>query len=75
MSYPVDQLPDISVIGGTWTIVTARDCAFGHPVKVGQAHFPDWEWPYQPENCPIECGSWYLNETLLLCNGCGTDGT
>ncbi|MGW0252641.1 hypothetical protein ACWDYH_39060 [Nocardia goodfellowii] len=75
MSYPVDQLPDLSSISGTWTIVTVRDCAHGHPVQVGQAHFPDWEWPYQPNNCPIARGSWYLDGDLLLCNGCGTDGT
>ncbi|WP_433758140.1 hypothetical protein [Nocardia sp. CA-135398] len=75
MSYPIDQLPDLSSIGGTWTTVTVRDCAYGGPVRVGVAQFPDWEWPYTPAKCPIQHGSWYLNGTLLLCNGCGSDGT
>ncbi|MGW5441444.1 hypothetical protein [Nocardia asteroides] len=78
MSYPLRELPDLSSLGGTWTTVTVADCAFGHPVQVGRANFPDHEWPYEPGICP--CSSeiptaWYLDGYLLLCLGCGTDVT
>ncbi|QIS19208.1 hypothetical protein [Nocardia terpenica] len=75
MSYPVDQLPDLGPLGGHWTLVTVRDAAYGYLVRVGQAHLPGIEWPYQPHECPIDRGSWYLDDTLLICDGCGTDGT
>lgn len=75
MSYAIDQLPDLSPLGGHWTTTTARDIVDGRPVEIGLAHLPGVEWPYQPANCPIARGSWYLDGTLLLCDGCGTDGT
>ncbi|MFF2088537.1 hypothetical protein ACFVVM_32540 [Nocardia sp. NPDC058176] len=60
MSYPLRELPDLSSLGGTWTTVTVADCAFGHPVQVGRANFPDHEWPYEPgEN------TWRLDSASL----------
>ncbi|MFC8046794.1 hypothetical protein [Nocardia sp. NPDC057353] len=75
MSYPIDELPDISHLGGEWTTATVRDCADGTPVEVGRAVFPDHEWPFEPGTCTWTRGAWYLDETLLLCMGCGCDGT
>ncbi|WP_280258544.1 hypothetical protein [Nocardia wallacei] len=75
MSYPLDRLPDLTPIGGHWTIVTVPVGPMDVPVRIGQAHLPGIEWPYTPEDCPISRGSWYLDGKLLLCNGCGTDGT
>ncbi|WP_331761076.1 hypothetical protein OG225_43290 (plasmid) [Nocardia sp. NBC_01377] len=75
MSYPTDQLPDISSLGGEWTLATVPEVAFGHPVQVGRAMFPDHEWPYEPAKCTWDQGTWYLDGTLLICMGCGTDGT
>ncbi|MGY1948634.1 hypothetical protein [Nocardia asiatica] len=75
MSYPIEELPDLSSLGGEWTTATVADCAYGTPVEVGRAHFPDHEWPYEPQRCPHGFSAWYLNGTLLLCLGCGTDGT
>lgn len=70
MSYPVDELPDLSSIGGEWIIATAHKSS----VQVGIARFPDWEWPYHPDECRSKTGGWYL-DIVMLCNGCGADGT
>jgi hypothetical protein len=40
--------------------------------------FPDHEWPHIPEDCPgsLEYGTqWYLEDTVLVCLGCGLDST
>ncbi|MEV0544147.1 MULTISPECIES: hypothetical protein [Nocardia] len=77
MSYALHELPDLSSLGGEWTTVTVADCAYGTPVQVGRAMFPDHEWPFEPRNC--RCwdmpGVWYLDGYVLLCMGCGVDGT
>ena len=76
MSYAIDKLPDLSPLGGHWSIVTRPDIANGRLGKVGRAHFPDVEWPFEPDTCPyFDKGAWYLDGTLLICQGCGCDGT
>lgn len=77
MSYPIEQLPDISHLGGEWTTAIAPDAAYGTPVEVGRAIFPDHEWPYEPGTCTCTWGQGarYLDGGLLLCMGCGCDGT
>ncbi|MGW6333212.1 hypothetical protein [Nocardia rhamnosiphila] len=75
MSYPIEQLPDISHLGGEWTTAVVADAAWGHPVRVGRAVFPDHEWRFGPGACTWGKGARYLDETLLLCMGCGCDGT
>ncbi|MFC9664901.1 hypothetical protein ACFVJ5_32140 [Nocardia sp. NPDC127606] len=76
MSYPLHELPDLSSLGGEWATVTVADCAWGHPVQVGRAMFPDHEWPYEPRKCPWDMPTaWYLDGSVLICLGCGVDGT
>ena len=77
MSYPLHELPDLSSLGGEWTTVTVGDCVSGRPVQVGRAVFPDHEWPYEPHNCPCwdVPSAWYLDGYVLICLGCGIDGT
>ncbi|MFE2998002.1 hypothetical protein ACFXG4_23695 [Nocardia sp. NPDC059246] len=76
MSSTIDELPDLSPIGGHWTIATVHaDHTFTHDTLRGLAHLPGVEWEFQPENCPIPWGDWYLDHTLLLCSGCGIDAT
>jgi hypothetical protein len=36
------------------------------------------EWPYTPEECPGDeefANEWVFDDTLLVCKGCGIDGT
>ncbi|WP_109530060.1 MULTISPECIES: hypothetical protein [Nocardia] len=75
MSYPVTELPDISGIGGHWTLAPARDCATGGHLQVGRAIFAGRQWPREPKDCVCVRGDWYLDGNLLLCSDCGTDGT
>ncbi|MFE3105297.1 hypothetical protein [Nocardia tengchongensis] len=75
MSSPLDNLPDLSPLGGHWTTTTGHHIDFGHIVTMGRAEIPGITWPYEPEDCPITTNTWYLDDTLLLCDGCGTDGT
>lgn len=69
-------LNDLSAIGGHWGerqplhhhgdgIVTGR--------KV--AHIQGITWDYEPENCEATKNQWILDGTVLICTGCGLDGT
>lgn len=76
MSYPLDQLPDLAPLGGHWTTAVVSDSAYPlQAARVGRAHLPGVTWPYEPHHCPITRGTWYLDGQLLLCDGCGVDGT
>ncbi|WP_457180752.1 hypothetical protein [Mycobacteroides abscessus] len=41
------------------------------------AHLPGFQWPNTPENCTSGDSDtvWVLDGQLLLCRGCGLDGT
>ncbi|WP_040817368.1 hypothetical protein [Nocardia jiangxiensis] len=75
MSYQINELPDLSPLGGHWTLTTSPDDAYDDVPEYGLAHLPGVEWPYQPADCTVTEGTWYLDGTLLLCDGCGVDGT
>ncbi|MEV0462254.1 hypothetical protein AB0I30_03110 [Nocardia tengchongensis] len=73
-----DFTPDLSSIGGIWDPFPPKHHHGGY-IAPGRlvAHFPDHPWPYTPETCQAGmCDTtWYLNGELLLCNGCGLNGT
>jgi len=73
---------DLSEIGGHWDerLVTWHgpigDRLFVVPGR-RVACLPDRTWPHEPEDCTSEMGdtTWILDGQVLLCNGCGLDGT
>ncbi|MEU0539745.1 hypothetical protein ABZ319_07725 [Nocardia sp. NPDC005978] len=72
---PAALLPHLSPLNGHWTTATIAEDATGQPVEIGIALLPGIEWPYPPETCPTSCGTWHLNGELVICEGCGADGT
>lgn len=71
-------IPDLSEVGGHWD---ERPVAWhsGAPVCPGRriARIPGRDWPSEPEGCTAEPTdtTWILDGRVLLCNGCGIDGT
>ena len=70
--------PDLSPIGGTWGKRQPeyhRDpmnrIALGRRI----AHIQGIEWPYQPEDCQVDKNEWILDGQVLICTGCGINGT
>lgn len=76
--YENDTIPDLSEVGGHWDErdVASHDGAYVTPGR-RVARIPGVEWLHQPENCQAELGdtTWILDGQVLLCNGCGIDGT
>ncbi|MEU0545675.1 hypothetical protein ABZ319_37955 [Nocardia sp. NPDC005978] len=73
-----DHTPDLSSIGAIWDPFPPQHHHGGY-IAPGRmvAQFLDFIWPYTPETCesgPFDT-TWYLNGKVLLCNGCGLDGT
>ena len=80
MKYENEDIPDLSEIGGHWD---PRPVEYHGPgrefVCPGRriARLPDREWPHEPEDCTagLTDTTWILDGQVLLCNGCGMDGT
>ena len=78
MRYESDDIPDLSEIGGHWG---AREPEYHHHNRIAPgrriARLPGRQWPFIPEEC--EAGlfdtEWILDGRVLLCLGCGIDGT
>lgn len=80
--YESDDIPDLSEVGGYWD---ARPVEWHHDgadrgyVCPGRriARIPGYDWPSEPENCTAGMNdtTWILDGRVLLCNGCGIDGT
>ena len=75
---PMDEKP-------TW-----KDAATVDPMRYvhtqGHRMVPAWRitnrlpapWPYDPDTCPFEeypAGHWTRDGQMLMCGGCGIDGT
>lgn len=81
-TYDDSEIPDLSEIGGHWDnriVLWHHDGLDRGPVCPGRriARLPDREWPNDPEKCtagPTDT-TWILDGRVLLCNGCGIDGT
>lgn len=81
--YENDDIPDLSEIGGHWDERPVRwhgsEQTGREAVCPGRriARLPDREWPHEPEECTSKMGdtTWILDGRVLLCNGCGIDGT
>lgn len=78
--YEDDDIPDLSEIGGRWDgrIVPyhGRDRDYVVPGR-RIARIPGREWPNDPEKCTagMRDTEWILDGRVLLCTGCGLDGT
>ncbi|APQ42151.1 hypothetical protein PBI_MRMAGOO_46 [Mycobacterium phage MrMagoo] len=80
--YESDGVPDLSEIGGHWDDRPVRwhgqglDQTWVYPGR-RIARIPGVEWPNEPENCRagLKDNTWWLNGQVLLCDGCGIDGT
>ncbi|BBX82166.1 hypothetical protein [Mycolicibacterium aubagnense] len=76
--YDDSQIPDLSEIGGHWD---PRQPAHhqGAYVVPGRrvARIPGRQWPHTPEECSAghTDTEWILDGQVLLCTGCGIDGT
>ena len=80
--YEANDIPDLSEIGGHWDDRhvewhgTGLDREHVAPDR-RIARIPGRDWPNEPENCTagITDTTWILDGKVLLCNGCGIDGT
>ncbi|MBB3752677.1 hypothetical protein FHT44_005189 [Mycolicibacterium sp. BK634] len=77
--YENDEIPDLSEIGGYWEerLPLHHNGQFVYPGRrVGRLSFYH-QWPYEPEECQAERGEtiWIMDGRILLCRGCGVDGT
>jgi len=82
MKYEDDEIPDLSKIGGHWDDRVVQWHGSGierEAVYPGRriARLPDRDWPNEPEECTAGLTDtiWILDGTVLLCTGCGIDGT
>lgn len=80
--YESDNIPDLSEIGGYWNNrpVFLHGSGMNRTgVCLGRriAHIPDYNWPSEPETCTAGSTDtlWILDGRVLLCTGCGIDGT
>lgn len=82
MATDPDQLVEVN--GVTMAIKDIPDPSLRHLLGLG--HFPNGrpriagDWPYTPETCIYTDDSdnrneWIENGTVLVCTGCGSDGT
>jgi hypothetical protein len=82
MKYKNDEIPDLSEIGGHWDArivewhgrgVERTFVASGRRI----ARIPGYDWPAEPEACTagLTDTMWILDGRVLLCTGCGVDGT
>lgn len=82
MMYESDSIPDLSEVDGHWD---DRPVQWHHSgldrtaVCPGRriARIPGYDWPHEPEDCTAGmCDTtWILDGKVLLCTGCGIDGT
>lgn len=75
---PLDLL--LTAAGGSWDPRMPEHHGSDHEyIAPGRrvAHLPGFSWPSTPENCTAGHLDtvWVLDEQLLLCTGCGLDGT
>ncbi|WP_067697095.1 hypothetical protein [Nocardia jejuensis] len=73
-----DFTPDLSSLGAIWDPFPPAHHN-GEYIAPGRliAHFIGPQWTFIPETCqtgPFDT-TWYLDGTLLLCNGCGLNVT
>lgn len=73
-----DDIPDLSEVGGHWD---PRDPEHHHEEYIAPgrlvAILPGRPWPNTPEECQAGMfdTEWILDGRVLLCLGCGIDGT
>lgn len=76
--YESDDIPDLSEIGGYWDDrpVKHHHGAFVYPGR-RIARIPGFEYDFEPEECQAGMTDtiWILDGRVLLCQGCGLDGT
>lgn len=78
----VNETSALSEVFGSWDDTPVRyhgedfmDREFVYPGR-SRAMIPSVSWPFTPETCSTVAGwSWWFEGQLLLCNGCGLDGT
>ncbi len=71
----------LSEVNGSWDDTPIRyhgadpmDREYVYPGR-RRALIPEVAWPYTPETCTATAGFWWFDGQVLLCNGCGIDGT
>ena len=78
--YDRSGLPDLSETGGHWDPRRPRyhgpDQLYIAPGRL-IARIPGREWPNTPEECTSaeDPGEWICGGKVLVCTGCGIDGT
>lgn len=76
--YESDEIPDLSEIGASWDERLPKWHG-DDLVAIGRrvARLPGVVWPYEPEDCLAgpQDTKWILDGQVLLCTGCGIDGT
>ncbi|MFA5709358.1 hypothetical protein [Mycolicibacterium sp.] len=77
-TYDRSSIPDLSEIGGYWDPNPPGHHG-GAYVAPGRlvARIPGRQWPHTPEQCTAGAtdSEWVLDGRVLLCTGCGIDGT
>ena len=72
--YEPPALPAAS--GARWGVAaTSHRGLFVYPGR-RVLHLPGWTWTHQPAGCPVvDRNIWMLEGAVLVCAGCGLDGT
>lgn len=79
-TYDRSEVPDLSEIGGHWDPRQPEyhqtPGGFVSPSRL-VARIPGRDWPSSPEECTagLRDAEWILGGRVLICTGCGLDGT